>query len=81
LTANDNFLQLTGYTLDSIVGRHHSMFVSESDRQTPEYASFWKDLARGAYHAAEFKRVASDGSDVWLRATYNPVFDLAGEPF
>ena len=31
LTANDNFLQCMGYTLEEIQGKHHSMFVS------PEY--------------------------------------------
>ena len=34
LTANDNFLNALGYTLDEIKGRHHSMFVDEAFRQS-----------------------------------------------
>ena len=30
VTANDNFLKTLGYSLDEIKGRHHSMFVEDS---------------------------------------------------
>ena len=33
ITANDNFLEALGYTLDEIKGKHHSMFV---ERQRAE---------------------------------------------
>src|SRR5689334_18418242 len=49
LWANHNFLATVGYTLDEIKGRHHSMFVEESYRNTAEYREFWAALARGEY--------------------------------
>ena len=74
LTANQNFLGLMGYTADAIVGRHHRVFVRDVDAATPAYADFWRSLAGGAYHSDVFRRRRHDGSDVWIQATYNPVF-------
>ncbi|SDZ73131.1 methyl-accepting chemotaxis protein [Rubrimonas cliftonensis] len=80
LTANDNFLQLLGWRLDDVVGRHHRVFCDPEDVQTDKYAEFWEHLGRGEYHAGEFKRITSGGKEVWIQATYNPIFDLDGRP-
>jgi PAS domain S-box-containing protein len=34
LTANDNFLKTLGYSLGEIQGKHHSMFVAPSERDS-----------------------------------------------
>ena len=81
VTANDNFLKALGYTLDEIKGRHHSMFVDEAFRQSPEYKEFWAALNRGEYQAAEYKRIGKGGKEVWIQASYNPIMDLNGKPF
>jgi methyl-accepting chemotaxis protein len=80
LEANENFLRVMGYTRAEIIGRHHSMFVTEADRTSREYREFWEGLARGEFKSAEFRRLAKGGGDVWLQATYNPIFDLDGKP-
>jgi methyl-accepting chemotaxis protein len=80
LTANDNFLNAMGYTLAEIQGQHHRMFVEPSYAQTPEYAEFWRRLGRGEYDAAEYKRLGKGGREVWIQASYNPVFDKSGKP-
>ncbi|HEX8814578.1 MAG TPA: PAS domain S-box protein [Terriglobales bacterium] len=81
ITANDNFLKALGYTLDEIKGKHHSMFVEESYRNSPAYQEFWAKLNRGDYVADEFKRIGKNGKEVWIQASYNPIFDLNGKPF
>jgi PAS domain S-box-containing protein len=81
ITANDNFLKTLGYTLEEIQGRHHSMFVDESFRQSSDYREFWAKLNRGEYQAAEYKRIGKGGKEVWIQASYNPIFDLNGKPF
>jgi len=78
ITANPNFLSVMGYTLDEIHGRHHSMFVEPSYRESAEYRQFWAKLNRGEYEAAQFKRIAKGGKDIWIEASYNPVMDLNG---
>jgi methyl-accepting chemotaxis protein len=79
LTANENFLQTLGYRLDEIEGRHHSMFVEPAFAQSADYREFWAKLGRGEYVAQEFKRIGKGGKEVWIEASYNPVFDQNGK--
>jgi len=81
VTANENFLNALGYTLDEIKGKHHSMFVDEAYRQSADYKEFWVKLNRGEYQAAEYKRIGKGGKEVWIQASYNPIMDLNGKPF
>jgi methyl-accepting chemotaxis protein len=80
LTANDNFLKTLGYTLDEIRGKHHRIFVDPSYRETEEYRLFWDRLSRGQYDAGQYKRLAKDGAEIWIQASYNPILDLSGKP-
>jgi methyl-accepting chemotaxis protein len=80
-TANDNFLSCLGYSLDEIQGRHHSMFVGESYRNSFEYKEFWNKLGRGEYVAGEFCRYGKGGKEIWIQASYNPILDTNGKPF
>jgi len=80
ITANDNFLKTLGYTLGEIQGKHHSMFVEPSERDSATYREFWAALKRGEYQASEYKRIGKGGKEVWIQATYNPVLDGSGKP-
>lgn len=79
ITANKNFLDALGYRLDEIQGKHHSMFVPADQRDSTEYKAFWAALNSGEYQAREFKRIAKDGREVWIEASYNPVLDGNGK--
>jgi methyl-accepting chemotaxis protein len=78
LRANDNFLALTGYRADEIVGRHHAMFVEREHAASSEYAGFWDDLGSGKILRADFKRLGKGGRELWINASYNPVMDGEG---
>jgi methyl-accepting chemotaxis protein len=80
-TANDNFLATLGYRLDEIQGKHHSMFVESDYRSSAEYRRFWEDLAAGKANASRFKRIGRGGKEIWIQASYNPIFDMDGRPF
>ncbi len=80
LVANNNFLDVMGYTLDEVRGRHHRIFVDKAYAQSPEYVEFWKRLRGGEFIAAEFKRFHKSGAEVWIQASYNPVLDPSGRP-
>jgi methyl-accepting chemotaxis protein len=81
ITANENFCGAMGYGLDEIKGRHHRMFVDPAYAQSADYQQFWDKLRRGESMAAEYKRLAKGGREVWIQASYNPIFDLNGKPY
>jgi methyl-accepting chemotaxis protein len=80
VTANENFLSVLGYSLDEIRGRHHRMFCDPADVAKPEYEAFWAKLRRGEFDSGKYRRIAKDGRDVWILASYNPILDEAGKP-
>ena len=81
LEANENFLEAMGYGLEEIRGKHHSMFVDADYVNSPEYKRLWDDLGQGEFRAAEFKRIAKGGREIWIQASYNPILDPHGKPF
>jgi methyl-accepting chemotaxis protein len=81
LHANDNFLRVLGYSLAEVQGRHHSMFCPPEYAASPAYKQFWAGLAAGEFEHGEFKRVAKNGREIWINASYNPVMDSDGRPY
>lgn len=81
LTANRNFLELMGYSLEEIVGKHHSIFVDSEYGRSQAYQDFWESLKSGIFQQAEFKRIGKDGREVWIQASYTPILDADDRPF
>jgi methyl-accepting chemotaxis protein len=81
LTANDNFLDALGYTLEDIQGEHHRMFCETEYASSMEYKRFWQKLNRGEFDSGRYKRVGNGGKPIWIQATYNPIMDMNGKPF
>jgi len=78
IAANDNFLQTMQYSLNEIVGQHHSLFCHRSESESTQYKAFWASLNRGEYHSHRFERKNKSGHMVYLEASYNPLFDAKG---
>lgn len=81
LFANENFLNVMGYTLSEVQGKHHSMFAEPRFAASQEYKDFWAALNRGEFQAAQYKRLGKGGKEVWIEASYNPILDPDGKPF
>ena len=79
ITANENFLNGVGYSLDEVRGKHHRMFCDSQYVQSTEYREFWAKLQRGEFVTDDFKRIAKGGREVWIRAAYNPIVDANGK--
>lgn len=79
LRANDNFLHVMAYRSDQVVGQHHRKFCSSATTSDPAYAVFWDRLAHGEFVSGQFQRVDSQGREIWLEASYNPVFSPDGK--
>jgi PAS domain S-box-containing protein len=81
LDANEKFQAIMGFSLSQIVGKHHRVFVTEKYENSMEYFDFWNSLKNGEFITDQFERVKSDGTSVWLQATYSPIFNLEGKPY
>jgi methyl-accepting chemotaxis protein len=76
LAANEKFSEMAGYGAAEIVGKRHRMFVDRGYAESAEHREFWAKLKSGKFVAAEFKRVGKGGREIWIQASYNPIFDL-----
>ncbi len=81
LAVNDNFANATGYTEKEIVGGHHSMFVEPAYKSSAEYQAFWDKLGRGESDSGQYKRIGKGGKEIWLEASYNPIYGADGKPY
>ncbi|MCM2435901.1 methyl-accepting chemotaxis protein [Agrobacterium rosae] len=79
LRANKNFCDLMGYVEKEIIGRHHRIFVEKDYAGSPEYSAFWLKLQGGTFECSEFKRIAKNGSEIWIRGNYNPIKGTNGK--
>ena len=81
LNANQLFLDLMQYDLNELVNKNHNVFVDDFTKISDDYKTLWERLFNGEYVSGRFKRIKKDGTEVWFRGTYNPIFDLNGEPY
>lgn len=81
LGMNSIFLKAMGYQEEEhkqLIGKHHSIFVTYEYSKSDEYKKFWETLRSGKFFEGEIERKKVDGSPIYLRATYNPIFDESG---
>ena len=75
MDASESFLAVVGYRLDEIKGRHHRLFCPQDVIVSREYSVFWQDLSQGIAKRGIFRRKHKNGSDIWLEATYIPIYE------
>lgn len=78
---NPIFTELFGYQSEDIVGKHHSLLVSEQEKYSEGYQQFWHTLRKGDFTTGEFERLTADGKKVWIHGSYSPILDLNGVPY
>ncbi|WP_194435354.1 methyl-accepting chemotaxis protein [Vibrio fluminensis] len=76
-SANENFLNTLKYRDDEILGKHHRMFCFDDFYQ--QNPNFWEELATGCFKSGQFLRKDAFGKNIWIEATYNPIFDENGK--
>jgi PAS domain S-box-containing protein len=78
IQANDNYLRAFDYTDADLKGKSHSIFVTEQDQGSAAYKEFWDNLRAGKFQSVEFKRIGKHHREVWIAASYYPIFDRNG---
>ncbi len=81
LDANQNFLDIIGYTLKEIQGKSHSMFLDDDYANSREYREFWDGLRAGIFNSGQYKRIGKGSKEIWLQSSYNPIFDDNHHPY
>jgi methyl-accepting chemotaxis protein len=76
--ANFRFLSMMGFSLTELVGKHHRVLCDPEYAASAAYEHFWKMLQQGEFEQGEFSRRRADGSEIWMQASYNPIFDQSG---
>ncbi|MNF24102.1 Sensory/regulatory protein RpfC [compost metagenome] len=80
LTANQNFLDLFGCSLAEIRGCHHQILCPPGVAESVAYRDLWERLGRGEYETGEYHRLSLDGRELWIQASYHPIFAADGKP-
>lgn len=75
VAANQNFCSAMRYSFAEIRNQHHRMLVPADFAGSEAYRDFWRRINAGEFVAGEFKRRTKEGHEIWLQASYNPVFD------
>ncbi|WMN07102.1 PAS domain S-box protein [Marivirga arenosa] len=73
--ANDIYLSITGFKFEDIKGKSYFDLLPEKDRFKPQYQMMWESLQNGKFFSGEFKQVDSQGHEVWLSGTINPIYN------
>lgn len=80
IDANSNYLDLMGYDRSEVIGHNHRMFCSASVSNSEDYRRLWERLGTGHFEGGRYARRSRSGREIWIQATYNPVFDASGLP-
>lgn len=79
--ANAVYLNMLGYTEQELLGKHAGIVLDADYAKSDAYKNLWAKLVQGASEVGQFKRVAKNGNEVWIQASYNPIYDLNGKPY
>ncbi|WP_051670839.1 PAS domain-containing methyl-accepting chemotaxis protein [Bryobacter aggregatus] len=81
ISANEKFLELFGYNLDEIVGKHHRQFCDPAYVASAAYADLWEGVRKGEFRTGEFKRLGKNHREVYIHGSYNPLLNEAGKVY
>ncbi len=81
LKANEVYLNMLGYTEAELVGQPSSIVLDPTFAKSAEFKALWDKLVSGGSDAGQYKRIAKNGKEVWIQASYNPIYDLHGKPY
>lgn len=73
ITANELFLQISGYSLKELGSRDYAALVGDGFAESPDHKAFWRRLLNGSKERIEVEFYGQKGNSIWLEANYIPV--------
>ena len=77
---NEKFLQISGYTIEELIGQNHRM-VQSGEHSREFFRELWRTVSSGHVWHGQVKNRAKNGSYYWVEATIVPFMDQAGKPY
>lgn len=75
---NDYFTQITGYTIDEVIGKNPNILRS-GFQNNDYYKNLWETILNGEVWRGDLQNIAKDGSIFWEVASISPIIDTNGE--
>lgn len=76
--ANRKLFDLTGYTMDEILGKNPNIFQS-GEMSPNEYKELWDTISSGKSWVGEFHNKKKNGELFWENALISPIYNSKGE--
>lgn len=70
---NDNFLQVSGYEKEELIGKNHSIFKSQDNKNETFYEHLWKKIKNGQIWSGSFKNIDKNGEIFYRKASIVPI--------
>ncbi len=77
--ANDTFVQISGYTLEELIGQNHRILKS-GKQDDAIFVDMWKTISSGGVWRGIICNKRKDGTYYWVKSTIVPVLDERGIP-
>ncbi len=75
--ANRKFCEISGYSLDELVGRPHNI-IRHPDMPKAAFEQMWKTIQSGAMWHGLVKNLRKDGKYYWVDTEVTPIYDDNG---
>ncbi|MBC7525274.1 MAG: response regulator [Flavobacterium sp.] len=80
LFVNDNYIKISKYSFEELVGGNHQM-VNSTFHPKEFMSNLWEKISKGKVWQDEIRNKAKDGSLYWLNMTIVPFLDDKGIPY
>jgi methyl-accepting chemotaxis protein len=76
LSANSNFIEITGYSKKELVGKNNRIFLKGTEKE--QFEKIWEEITKRKTYSGVIRRTKPNGEEVWLMANFSPVTDESG---
>jgi PAS domain S-box-containing protein len=79
LSVNNKVCEITGYTREELLNKHHSILFNNKDfAKTESYSGFWKMMRNQTPFEGILKRKTKEGEEIIIKGYAYPMFDDEG---